>query len=165
MNDVKPVDVPDTECLVCGVPFQSHAWVYSNYDGRWKRQYRAATACSRSHAAQLRKARQDSLVPRYLAQDVLEAFREWKLEEGCARCGYRGHHAALQCDHLDRGAKTATVSRLLGVIVANGKRAMVSEAAIKRLILELANCQVLCANCHSVKTFEDRDWVPRCGRG
>jgi|ERR1700722_15367838 len=158
MNDTKPVDVPDAECLVCGAPFQSHRWFFASERGVWRKQHRATNTCSRAHAAKLRQIAFADKTVRYDSKAVCTAFREWKVEEGCARCGYNTHHSALQCDHIDRQDKAAGIARLMSSIMANGNRAMVPEWKVKELILELAKCQVLCANCHSIKTFENQDW-------
>jgi len=68
-----------------------------------------------------------------------------KLEAGCAHCGYNAHSHALQYDHLDPNTKTGAVSRLISD--------MKCWSSIEK---EMAKCQVLCANCHAVKTH------PRC---
>jgi len=62
---------------------------------------------------------------------------EYKLAHGCTDCGYRGHPAALDLDHLPGFEKRANVGRLLG-----------REA----ILAELAKCEVVCANCHRIRT-------------
>jgi hypothetical protein len=73
-------------------------------------------------------------------------FREWigtiKLERGCMDCGYREHAAALEFDHV-RGEKVDHVARMSG-----RPRAVVLE--------EIEKCDVVCANCHRVRTEERR---------
>lgn len=68
------------------------------------------------------------------------ALDEFKIERGCVDCGYRGHPAALDFDHV-RGVKAREVS-LCG--------------SIKAAMLEAAKCDIRCANCHRIKTFERR---------
>lgn len=78
--------------------------------------------------------------------DLLNAV---KLERGCNACGYRSHVAALQFDHIvprhmHGGAKKDWHG------VKNMKQAR-----------ELAcdpNIQVLCANCHCIKTRLNGDY-------
>lgn len=61
----------------------------------------------------------------------------------CARCGYAEHPAALDFDHLDPSRKTSQIGRMIG--------ANAPDAAI---IAELAACQLLCANCHRIRTHD-----------
>lgn len=93
-----------------------------------------------------------------------EAFREYRRDwrnrnkalvneflssHPCVRCGFSDIRA-LEFDHIDRTAKTAMVKRL-----ANG------TPSWKRLSAEISKCQVLCANCHRIKTIEERDYMKR----
>lgn len=66
-----------------------------------------------------------------------------KLERGCYDCGYSLDASALQFDHV-RGIKAAPISTL------------VHKCSEKKLIEELAKCEVRCANCHSIRTRERR---------
>lgn len=61
-----------------------------------------------------------------------------KLQHGCKDCGYRLHSAALDFDHV-RGVKKFTLSRRLA-------------ATIPTLAAEVAKCEVVCANCHRIRT-------------
>lgn len=74
-----------------------------------------------------------------------ERIRQIKVEQGCARCGYNEHPAALEFDHLPGTVKLFNVG---------------SMAAAKRswetIMAEIAKCQVVCANCHRVITAERR---------
>ena len=67
---------------------------------------------------------------------------EIRLAAGCADCGYREHPRALQFDHV-RGEK------LFDISAGNHK----SKAALE---VELAKCEVVCANCHSIRTDNRR---------
>ncbi len=67
-----------------------------------------------------------------------------KLGRGCVDCGFRGHPAALDFDHL--GDKAINVS---------------SAKSIAQADLEIAKCEVRCANCHRIKTWE-RAWGDPC---
>jgi hypothetical protein len=62
-----------------------------------------------------------------------------KLERGCVDCGYKKHAVALDFDHLPGFEKTAAVSNLLSCTRA-------------RILAEIAKCEVVCANCHRVRT-------------
>jgi hypothetical protein len=64
-----------------------------------------------------------------------------KQTAGCADCGYDAHPAALDFDHLDGSVKRGDISKMLTVTLRN-------------LFEEIAKCEVVCANCHRIRTFE-----------
>lgn len=68
-------------------------------------------------------------------QDFL---RTYKLSKGCKDCGYKKHHAALEFDHIT-GEKEFNV--------CNAK-------SIKQAKEEIKKCEVVCSNCHKIRTFE-----------
>lgn len=77
---------------------------------------------------------------------------EYKLAHGCADCGYREHAVALDLDHRPGEGKTEDVSQL-------------ASRAWERIEAELMKCDVVCANCHRVRTArrvaeEGRSWKP-----
>jgi hypothetical protein len=63
-----------------------------------------------------------------------------KLSSGCIDCGYRSHPAALEFDHLPGCEKKDTLARLAGV------------KSRQRILDEIAKCEVVCANCHAIRT-------------
>lgn len=67
-----------------------------------------------------------------------------KIEQGCADCGYREHAVALDFDHV-AGIKSADVAVLVRRLVP-----------YPELDAEIAKCEVVCANCHRVRTLERR---------
>jgi hypothetical protein len=69
-----------------------------------------------------------------------------KLERGCVDCGYRDHAAALHFDHLPGNVKTMGVSRM-------------GTYTIDKVLSEIAKCDVVCANCHAVRTYNRRDYT------
>lgn len=73
--------------------------------------------------------------------------KRWKLMKGCALCGYKKHPAALVMDHIDPSTKCPTLS--------NHRRSYNPSWSKDRLKQEMAKCQVLCANCHQVRTFDE----------
>ena len=71
-----------------------------------------------------------------------------KLESGCVDCGYRGHPAALDFDHVNPATKLFNISsRYLCV-------------AWDRMLEEISKCVVRCANCHRIKSLESGDCRP-----
>jgi len=77
----------------------------------------------------------------------------YKMEIGCELCGYAAHSAALHLDHINPEEKLVTVSR------------MISEGhSFDAIDAELSKCRVLCANCHSIHTYESEHFrIPRMG--
>lgn len=71
-----------------------------------------------------------------------ELLRIWKHAAGCAECGFRGHPAALEFDHV-QGTKLNHVSKL-------------STHAWETIMAEIAKCDVVCANCHRLRTLARR---------
>ena len=62
-----------------------------------------------------------------------------KLERGCADCGYNTHPAALDFDHLQD--KTFAISRMVG-----------KRRTMEDIMTEIEKCEVVCANCHRIRT-------------
>lgn len=92
----------------------------------------------------------DPLVQRYapatpgMNPAVKKAWvEEYKLSKGCADCGYNDHPAALDFDHRPGTIKIRDIKcgQHLG------------WAALQA---EVAKCDVVCANCHRVRTVERR---------
>jgi hypothetical protein len=67
---------------------------------------------------------------------------EYKLKAGCADCGYRAHPRALDFDHIGTD-KVGDVGRM-----------MHSRMAWSIILAEIAKCEVVCANCHRIRTYE-----------
>lgn len=61
-----------------------------------------------------------------------------KAKSKCKKCGFK-HPAALQFHHRDPSIKDDTVSH------------GTAHWGLKRLKLEIAKCDILCANCHCIK--------------
>jgi hypothetical protein len=73
--------------------------------------------------------------------------QEWvdryKLEKGCADCGYNDHPAALDFDHRPGTTKVRDIK--------HG-----NTLGWQALMDEVAKCDVVCANCHRIRTFNRR---------
>jgi hypothetical protein len=71
-------------------------------------------------------------------QDYVDAV---KLANGCADCGLRSPHPEIyDFDHLPGFDKVAGVSALL------------TKGTFDGLVAEVAKCDVVCANCHRIRT-------------
>lgn len=65
-----------------------------------------------------------------------------KSKSGCVDCGWNGHPAALDFDHIDPKTKRHGVGRL-------------TKRPQELILREVAKCVIRCANCHRIKTFEE----------
>lgn len=64
-----------------------------------------------------------------------------KLERGCTDCGYAAHPAALDFDHLPGTIKVRDIKQ--------GQ-----QLGWQALLNEIDKCEVVCANCHRIRTYE-----------
>jgi hypothetical protein len=81
-------------------------------------------------------------------QSRRQKLNDIKLATGCKRCGYNKHPAALQFNHVI-GEKLFNISQ-------DPKRKW------EDIVSEIAKCEVLCANCHSIHSVENKHgWVKR----
>jgi hypothetical protein len=71
-------------------------------------------------------------------RDVIDAH---KVAAGCVDCGFNAHPAALQYDHTTPGGKGRDVSLMV-----------TSGASIQEIMAEIEKCEVVCANCHAIRT-------------
>jgi hypothetical protein len=71
----------------------------------------------------------------------LDLLNEIKVTRGCADCGYNADAVALDFDHA-RGEKEFAIS--------------MSKRSVKTILDEVAKCDVVCANCHRIRTRERR---------
>jgi hypothetical protein len=70
-------------------------------------------------------------------------FQQVKLERGCADCGYNASAVALDFDHMPGAVKLYRIACMAGM-----SRTLVDA--------EIAKCEVVCANCHRIRTHERR---------
>lgn len=123
---------------------------YANVEDRRRRARERWAERPDIREASLRQARARMGDPEYRAKRNRDAVewkrrqRAWidalKIERGCADCGYNDHPVALDFDHID--GKTFSIGA--------GRRS-------KRAVLEeIARCEVVCANCHRLRTERRR---------
>lgn len=65
-----------------------------------------------------------------------------KMERACTDCGFAGHPAALSWDHLGDKLSTRVSS------------AFALGWAWERILGEIAKCEVVCLNCHAIRTAQ-----------
>ncbi len=63
---------------------------------------------------------------------------------GCIDCG-ESNIATLQFDHV-KGKKIANISKL------------VKSASLKKIKEEITKCEIVCSNCHSIRTAKSQNW-------
>ncbi len=80
------------------------------------------------------------------AQRKARAADARALKEGkpCTDCGHTFHFSAMEWDHLPGSKKTANPSNLA------------NNGLWERFLKEIENCELVCANCHAVRTFNRR---------
>ena len=71
---------------------------------------------------------------------ILQMTRDTKLAAGCMDCGYNKHFAALQFDHRPGEIKLFDLAKSKWHTITKVKQ-------------EMAKCDVVCANCHSIRTY------------
>lgn len=74
-----------------------------------------------------------------------ERIAQIKTEAGCADCGYNAHPSALHFDHLPGQEKLFHIAGNL-----TGKW--------EHIEAEMAKCEVVCANCHAIRTAARRGY-------
>ena len=73
------------------------------------------------------------------ADEKRRIVAEYKVKQGCVDCGYNKHPAALEFDHLPGVKKIKTVASLM-------------YSSWDVIWTEIAKCEVVCSNCHSIRT-------------
>jgi ferredoxin len=126
-------DVTDRRCGSCGTvrPIDMFYLAYEKRRGA-KRGGRALGSCRIC----IREKNQRRLAPRY---EILDRI---KTEAGCADCGIRDteHPEIYDFDHLPEFHKVNPVAWFL------------THGTIEDMLAEVAKCEVVCSNCHRIRT-------------
>ena len=71
-----------------------------------------------------------------------QEIQQIKLDRGCLDCGYNARYEALHFDHVPgRGPKCFEI-------------ALGTGRSRETLMAEIAKCDVVCANCHAIRTAD-----------
>lgn len=121
------------ECIECRstLPLDEFYKNPGSLDGRLRR----CKPCVRNRYAAGRAERQKQL---------LAYIQAVKVQRGCADCGYRENAVALDFDHLPGFQK----EHKLASMAAGSTKAKIDA--------EIAKCDVVCANCHRIRTANRR---------
>lgn len=76
-------------------------------------------------------------------RDLLKAIAAKEKDVPCADCGVRYPSYVMDFDHV-RGNKVGNVAHI------------VSHGSEKKLLEEIAKCEVICSNCHRERTYARR---------
>lgn len=68
-----------------------------------------------------------------------EFMAQVKLQSGCVDCGYNEYACALDFDHRPGETKTRNIASMVGF-------------SLDKIIEEMSKCDVVCANCHRIRT-------------
>ena len=106
-------------------------------------------SCQRENSRAYEQVKISSGIRRVVGRRVrLRGFLDQiKLEGGCVVCGYNANPAALDFDHLPGTTKVATIAKLF-----SGLTKLFSGLKEQLLLEEIKKCEVVCANCHRVRT-------------
>jgi ribosomal protein L44E len=84
---------------------------------------------------------------RPLVEQKTQEIHKYQMEKGCMDCGYNEHPAALEFDHHVDSEKSFNIGEQIG------------SRSRERLWEEIAKCDVVCANCHAIRTATRRQLV------
>jgi hypothetical protein len=76
-------------------------------------------------------------------------IQRYKMFCGCKFCGYKKHPVALHLNHKDPMKKKGMLSEVI------------KSWGWDKIKEEIRKCEVLCANCHSIHTYEEKHWKIR----
>jgi hypothetical protein len=65
----------------------------------------------------------------------------------CVDCGGRFHHSQMEFDHRPGTTKELSIGRM-------------KKAPIQRLLAEIEKCDIVCANCHALRTWQRAQMKP-----
>ena len=122
------------QCLKCG---ETHPLSMFYLGIERRRAEREGRQSWRMHCRNCQKAVNDAR--RKPRQDYADRV---KLDAGCADCGIHSEHPEIyDFDHIaERGKKVTTVSALM------------TKGTFEAFKEEIAKCEVVCANCHRIRT-------------
>jgi hypothetical protein len=137
-------------------------WKYGEIgpDGRVFLAYRKKSRINKDGTYQMNWLSPESWAKRkeYYKQTVKETYSKniklihsEKLKRGCVCCGYNTSAYALDFDHIDPSTKLYDIAQL-------------ATRRFDKIQEEIKKCQVLCANCHRIKTNDPSTFIELCSK-
>jgi hypothetical protein len=163
----------DVPCTDCGGRFLPHQMDFDHRDPSTKSFYigsgraslksreallaeiaKCDVVCANCHRLRTRRqhrlrlaGRALSRSPRIVAQRQRQRYHADLLDQlravPCKDCGDRFAPCSMDFDHRDPATKVRSVTRMI-------------VGTIERLLAEVEKCDIVCANCHRLRTFERR---------
>lgn len=93
--------------------------------------------CTKLYHRGTRKERRDEL--RRALEDIKKV--------PCKDCGGRFPSCAMDFDHLEKGSKEHSIAQMVQY-----------GYALETVLAEIAKCEIVCANCHRVRTHKRDGW-------
>ena len=81
-----------------------------------------------------------------LKQKLRKLLLDYLTDKSCVECG-NGDYRVLEFDHIDPAIKSFGIAQGIHNIMAWPK-----------ILAEIEKCQILCANCHKLKTAGEQGW-------
>jgi hypothetical protein len=121
----------------------------TEFSPRWGRpgQYQSwCKECHRDYNAADYQANREARLAKSVRQreEVMVWYRGLKESLPCADCGRFWPHSVTQFDHLGTAEKAGNVADL------------VVSASRARVLAEIAKCELVCGNCHAIRTHKRR---------
>ena len=125
-------------CVICKQGFPLTGFSYRN-KAKGER-HRQCKKCQGVLSKKYYRANKEHLLKRQseLAKETMGFIKE-KKNVPCADCGQTYHYCAMDFDHV-RGEKLMNVARM-------------ARSSKKKIEEEIAKCEVVCSNCHRMRTF------------
>lgn len=80
-------------------------------------------------------------------RELIKFVRAYKTDNACSDCNVKYHYSVMQFDHRDGTQKEDSINSLMW------------RASIQRVKDEIAKCDLVCANCHSLRTFRKQHGI------
>ncbi len=111
-----------------GEKYEKHLAYSQKYNKEWRQRNKGINREKRSRKNQERRA----------------WFQQYKATLSCIKCG-ENYPACLHFHHKDRNDKELLVGRCI------------YDYSFKKIMQEIEKCDVLCANCHRIEHWQERD--------
>jgi hypothetical protein len=141
-------------CTVCNLEKAEHDFFW-----RDKKAARRHSQCKQCYTAKRRSIwaehytlygtayRKRAVVRKRKIKNMLRGrMVEYLRDKACIRCGINDARV-LEFDHIDPKTKSFGIARAITCTLSWG-----------HILEEIAKCQILCANCHKIKTADEQSW-------